>query len=136
MSAPYSPQPSAPDRDITVDFAIAVARLRQLGISVRHSSTVTAPTAVIWSEEAQTVYLRTDATFWAKLYVLAELLALHTTPGYVSPSATTARLTLVAEPADEPDPPGLPGESGVNHRAHQLRRLPLQRQTRRVLDPV
>jgi hypothetical protein len=94
LSAPSSSQPNAPDRDITVDFAIAVARLRQLGITVRQSTTMTGDVGH-WSEDEQTIYLRANATFWQKLYVLADLHALFTQPGHDSPSVPIPRLVLV-----------------------------------------
>lgn len=140
MSAPSLDQTSAPDRDITVDFAIAVERLRLIGISVRHDPAITSPDAALWSEENQTIYLRPSATFWAKLFVLADLHALHTQPGHISPSSPLPRLTLVP---DEPHPnrlpvepltSGLPWEPWKNHDllSRSTQNLPLQRQPQRI----
>lgn len=112
MSAPSPTQPTAPDRDTTVDFAIAVERLRQLGITVCHSNTMAmleVPAA--WVEHTMTIYLHPDATFWAKLFVLADLHALHTRPDHISPSVPTPRLTLVRSPdtpCQTPDRHGIP----------------------------
>lgn len=102
MTAPSTSQPNAPDRDITVDFAIAVERLHQLGVSVHHSTTIVAPEIAAWSKETRTFYLRHNATFWAKLWLLADFHALLTKPGYVSPSVPVPRLTLVESAIDEP----------------------------------
>lgn len=102
MSAPsLSQQHTAPNRDITIDLAIAVARLRYLGVAVRHNSTM--DKVADWHEPTQTIYLRASATIWAKLWVLGDLLALFTNPSHVSPSSPTAPyLTLVQNDQQNP----------------------------------
>jgi hypothetical protein len=135
-------QPNAPDRDITIDFAIAVERLRQLGITVHHSTAITTSDVAVWFEDTQTICLRADATFWAKLFILADLHAMYTKPGHISPSTPIPRLTLVSSRFDEPDrdgvgvesrPSSLPRETWTDHhRRHRPQHLTLQRQPHRV----
>lgn len=129
MPAPLMPQSDAPERDITIDFAIAVAHLRQLGIAIQHSPT--SGKVAVWNEHTQTVYLHPAATLWQKLFVLADLFALHTTPGHISPSDPTPRLAVApplcqsdlaeqAGPNGDTRQPNLPTPRASPHQSHRF----------------
>lgn len=132
MPAPLTPQPDAPDRDITIDFAIAVAHLRQLGISIRHSPT--SGKVAVWNEHTRTVYLHPAATLWQKLFVLSDLFALHTRPGHISPSDPSPRLAM-APPLDRADLTEQSGANGTSAR-HPNLQAPHRTHPHRVLSPA